>query len=118
MTAERDVADFLEDILDAISKVEDFVTGMTFEEFVDDDKTAFAVVRALEIIGEASARIPREIRDVHSGVPWREMIGIRNKLAHGYFGVDLRIVWNTVMDDLPNLAPVITVILEGLDGEV
>ena len=111
MTLERNYLDYLEDILDAIEKVAQFIEGTTYERFAGDAKTVFAVIRALEIIGEASKQLPPSVRDSYPEVPWREMAGIRDKLIHEYFGVNLVVVWKTVMEDLPNLRPVIQRIL-------
>jgi len=107
MSAERTHIDYLADILDAIEKVMRFIEGMNFEEFSKDDKTVFAVVRGLEIIGEATKQIPSSVRDTHPEIPWREMAGMRDKLTHGYFGVNLTVVWKTATEDLPTLEPVI-----------
>jgi len=112
MTAPRTFIDFLEDIRSAASKAQAFVAGMTFETFVADEKTAFAVVRALEILGEAAKRIPQDIRDRNPDVPWRSMAGIRDKLIHDYISVNLKIVWKTVMEDLPGLVPQMDSILQ------
>ena len=76
---------------------------MTYEQFAGDAKTVFAVVRALEIIGEATKKLPQSVRDRYPKVPWREMAGIRDKLIHDYFGVNLAVVWKTVIEDLPGL---------------
>lgn len=76
---------------------------MTFEDFSADDKTIFAVVRALEIIGEAAKMIPVSIRNRHTDIPWREITGMRDKLTHAYFGVELEAVWNTIKNDIPKI---------------
>ena len=99
----RQFLDYLLDIHDAIQKAHTFLAGMTFEQFEADDKTAFAVVRALEVIGEAARKIPDPVRAQYPDLPWREMMGMRNILIHDYFGVNLRVVWNTVHNDLPTL---------------
>ena len=99
----RDYRLFIKDILDAIEKIEEFVAGMDFEEFRDDDKTVSAVVRKLEIIGEATKNIPDEVRQRYPKLPWREMAKIRDKLIHGYFVVDHQIVWKVIEEELPLL---------------
>jgi uncharacterized protein with HEPN domain len=78
-----------------------------FKQFKEDEKTVFAVVRALEIIGEAAKKIPLDIRTRFENIPWREMTGIRDKLIHDYFGVDVEVVWKTVTEDLLKLKPLI-----------
>ncbi|MBU0703170.1 MAG: DUF86 domain-containing protein [Chloroflexi bacterium] len=111
MKAKRIYADYLEDILNAVERVAQFIAGMTFDQFAADDKTVFAVICALEIIGEATKRIPQSVRDNYSKVPWREMVGMRDKLIHDYFDVNLVMVWKTASEDLSNLEPVIRRIL-------
>ncbi len=88
---------------------------MSFEQFVKDRKTVNAVVRSLEIIGEASKNIPASIREKHGEVPWKRMTGMRDKVIHGYFGVDNKTLWNTVRDDLPPLKQLVQKILIGLE---
>jgi uncharacterized protein with HEPN domain len=100
----RDHADYFRDMLDAADKAQEFTRGMDAPAFAADTKTAYAVVRALEIIGEAAKKIPLSVQRRYSAVPWREMAGMRDKLTHDYFGVNLEVVWRTVQEDLPDLA--------------
>ena len=82
MKAKREYLDYFEDIQDALDKIETFTVGLDFESFAKDDKTTFAVIRALEIIGEAARKIPKAIRSRHPDVPWQDMAGMRDKLIH------------------------------------
>ena len=107
----RDYKLFIKDIVDAIESIEKFVAGMNFEEFKNDDKTVSAVVRKLEIIGEATKNIPDEIKEKYPKLPWREMAKIRDKLIHSYFSVDFEIVWKVIKEELPLLKPEIEEIL-------
>jgi uncharacterized protein with HEPN domain len=107
MTPGRTYTDYLADILDAFDKISQFTQGMTFEDFARDDKTVFAVVRALEIVGEATKRIPQPVRDRQPAVPWRAMAGMRDKLSHDYLGVNLAVVWKTATEDREALKPLI-----------
>ncbi len=115
MTSPRSYLDYLDDILDAIEKTEQFVLGLTYEEFRRDDKTVFAVIRALEIVGEATKQIPQPVRTGHSEIPWREMAGMRDKLIHDYLGVNLLVVWRTATEDMPALRPMLKAMLD--EGE-
>lgn len=91
---------YLEDIKSSIENIEDYTKDLTFEEFSNDKKTIDAVVRNLSIIGEAVNNLPEDFKEKHSDVPWREIIGMRNKSVHEYFGVDFEIVWKTINEDL------------------
>nr|MDO8098476.1 DUF86 domain-containing protein [Candidatus Njordarchaeota archaeon] len=110
----RDYRDYLKDILDAISEVESFTKGLSYDHFRDDRKTVNAVVRSIEVIGEAAKRIPKAIRDKHGEVPWKKMAGMRDKLIHGYFGIDLEILWKAVNKEIPALRKPIQDVLDGL----
>ena len=101
----------VEDILEAIAKVQRYTQGMDFEAFQADQKTIDAVVRNLEIIGEAARHIPDAVREHHSEVPWDRMRGFRNVLAHEYFGVSVPIVWQTTQEDLPTIVPLLSKML-------
>jgi uncharacterized protein with HEPN domain len=101
--SERVYLDYLQDIRDCLEKAQRFVEGMTFDEFAVDERTSFAVVRALEIVGEATKRLPLELKGRYPGLPWRDMAGMRDKLVHDYFGVDLKVVWQTATEEAPAL---------------
>ena|SRR3990172_9502874 len=96
---------FVKDILDAIEKVDEFIGDMDFEEFVEDDKTSSAVVRKIEIIGEATKNIPVSTRKKYKNIPWARMAKMRDRLTHGYFVVDYEIVWHVIKKELPELKP-------------
>ena len=117
MTSKRTYLDYLEDMGDAIKSVEEFVRDMTYESFVSDTKTSYAVVRALEILGEAAKRIPLDVRERYSSIPWREITGMRDKLIHEYFGVNLMVVWKTITEELAELKPEINRMLEELTSD-
>lgn len=107
----RDYTLYLKDILAAIESIEGFIAGMDLDTFRTDDKTTSAVMRKLEIIGEAVKQIPDEIRQKHSKVPWKEMAGMRDKLIHFYFGVDYHLVWKAITERLPQVKQEIRKIL-------
>lgn len=115
MSPKREVRDYLNDILQSIADIRDFIAGMSYDRFTADRKTIHAVVRSLEIIGEATKKIPQEIRLLHPDLPWSEIAAMRDKLIHEYFGVDLEIVWETAQNDLSPLESAIRKVLEKLD---
>ena len=105
--------EFLNDILEAIHRADMYVAGMSYVEFLADLKTQDAVIRTLEIIGEATKRLSSELRTHHPAVPWKNMAGLRDKLIHDYFGVNFDIVWQIVHDELPSVAIQVEQILVG-----
>ncbi|RKY57673.1 MAG: DUF86 domain-containing protein [Candidatus Latescibacterota bacterium] len=112
MKQKREVLDYLRDILDMMEKVQEFTQGMDLQNFVQDAKTAFAVIRALEVIGEATKHVPTAVRQRYPDIPWKRMAGMRDRLIHGYFGVDMEIVWKTAVHLIPELRPQIARVIE------
>jgi uncharacterized protein with HEPN domain len=108
----RDYRLYLKDILDSVLKIEKFVKGMRYKKFLKDDKTSSAVVRKLEIIGEASKNIPKEIKSRYKEIPWKDMAKMRDKIIHFYFGVDYEIVWKVIKERLPQIKRKIKEILK------
>ena len=108
----RDYTIYLKDIPTSIQRIEEFIAGMDLDSFQEDDKTASAVMRKLEIIGEAVKQIPDEIRQKNPEVPWKEMAGMRDKLIHFYFGVDYHLVWKAITERLPHVKQEIEKLLQ------
>ena len=103
---------FIEDILECIGKIEKYTENMSFDEFGKDSKTVDAVVRNLEVIGEASKNVPDEVKKQYQKIYWEGMIGLRNRIVHEYFGVDLKIVWHIIKEELPALKEKMKLVLE------
>jgi uncharacterized protein with HEPN domain len=110
--SKREYQLYLQDILDCIDKIETYTTGMSFEAFDKDAKTIDAVVRNIEIIGEAARNIPKDLVTQTPEIPWRRMSDTRNRVLHEYFGVDTKILWQTITEDLPPLKEQIKHLLE------
>jgi len=103
--------DYLNDIREAIHRILTYTAGLTYPQFMEDIKTQDAVVRNLEIIGEATKNLSVNIRKSHSKVPWKELMGMRDKMIHHYFGINYEIVWTIAKEELASLLPQIERIL-------
>jgi uncharacterized protein with HEPN domain len=107
----RDYKVYLEDILEAIGKIQRYTANLSQEAFSGDERTLDAVVRNLEIIGEASKKVPGKIRSKYPEVEWKRIAGLRDILIHEYFGIDIDIIWDIVQNKLPVLEKQINQIL-------
>jgi len=105
---------YLQHILEAIARIEVYLEGLDERDFFEDRRTQDAVVRQLEIIGEATKRLSGDVRNRSPSIPWQDMAGMRDKLIHNYFSVDMRRVWLTATRDLPPLKASIAEILKDL----
>ena len=106
---------YLDDITTAINKIVRYTKKASFNKFKKDEKTIDAVIRNLEIIGEAAKHLPKQIKEKYSNIPWKEIVGMRNKVIHEYFGVDVDILWDTINEDIPVLKRKIRVLKSNLD---
>ena len=114
---QRQVEDYLQDILEAVAAIEEFSAGIDFESFAQNREKVFAVSRAIEIIGGAVKRVPNAVREQHPALPWRDMAGMRDKLIHDYFNTDVEILWRTIQEDIPQLKIMITEVLEDVSKQ-
>jgi len=115
--SERTDSDFLSHIREAIQRITSYTETMRSVDFFKDIKTQDAVVRNLEIIGEATKNLSGEIRNGHPEIPWKNLAGMRDRLIHQYFGVNLDIVWDVAKEELPQLLVHISSIEELLQDE-
>ncbi|RME70149.1 MAG: DUF86 domain-containing protein [Chloroflexi bacterium] len=108
--------DYIEDIIDAMDKAETAVVGVDYDRFATDFMINFVVIRALEIVGEATKRLPGFLREQYPAIPWRDMAGMRDRIIHGYDTVDLRIVWQVIKQDIPVVKPLLQQILKDYEA--
>ena len=99
----REYSLLLHDILQAAEAISDFTTGMSFEAFVDDDRTLSAVLYKFAVMGEATKLLPEQIRAEYPDIPWRSIAGLRDKVIHGYIGVDYELLWETITKKIPRV---------------
>ncbi len=117
MKKERDIRLYLDDILEAIGKIEKYTEGLDFEQFGKDEKTGDAVIRNFSVIGEAVKQIPPSIRKKYPDIPWKIIAGMRDKLVHEYFGIRYDVVWETIELRLPSLRVAIKKTLAQVDKD-
>lgn len=114
---QRDLADSLRDILEAIEAIERFTAKVNFENFVQNEEKCFAVEKALEIIGEAVKNVPNSVRRDYPEISWKNIAGMLDKLAHQYWRTDVEVVWKTVQEDVPKLKIMMTRIIQDLPND-
>ena len=113
----RNVKLYIKDIVEYMERAEEYVKTLDFNQFTEDKKTYDAVIRCIKVIGEASKNVPNEIRNRYPAIPWRDMAGMRDKIIHSYFTVDLEAVWLVVTEEIPRLKPLLLKILDDLGTE-
>ncbi|MEA3493696.1 MAG: DUF86 domain-containing protein [Candidatus Margulisiibacteriota bacterium] len=113
----RDYRLYLDDIIEAIGKIEKYTKGLTLDVFREDDKTIDSVIRNFEIIGEAAKNVPESMRKEYPKLPWKEMAGMRDKLIHEYFGVKTDIVWKTIKERLSEVKVLSKEVLERMEKD-
>jgi len=104
---EKDFRDYLTDLVLACEEIGEFIRGMDYDNFSKDKKTVNAVIRSLEVIGEATKNLPMEFRLKHADIPWKRMAGMRDKLIHEYFGIDKEMVWHAAQKHIPQILPLL-----------
>jgi uncharacterized protein with HEPN domain len=114
----RDYTIYLSDIIENMTQAVSFIGPMSFDEFTADRKTAYAVIRCFEIIGEATKNIPAAIQEMRPDIPWSDMARMRDKCIHAYWGINHKIVWSAVKDELPVFQPKIQLFLAELKRAV
>lgn len=107
----------LEDLKQAMARIRQYTASLTYDEFIKDEKTTDAVLRNLEVIGEAARNIPEELRGRYPDVEWHRMIGLRNIISHEYFGVDMQIIWEVATRNVAETEPLVADMLDRLSHE-
>ena len=113
----KDETVYLRHILDEITFLHKISHGRTLNDLIGDDYFSHAVRSAIEVIGEAANSVPDRIKTENPEIPWREMAALRNRIIHGYFRIDYSIVWNVIVQDLPDIEPKISALITKLDSK-
>jgi uncharacterized protein with HEPN domain len=111
MSAHRRDQDYLSDIFEAMDRILSYTSDLDYDRFMEDKKTQDAVLRNLQVMGEATKKLSQRLREVYPGTPWRQIAGMRDKVVHEYFGINYDIVWAVVSRDIPDVFPQIEAIL-------
>lgn len=114
-SAERPWIPYVHDMLAACERILRYTDGLDQQAFVADDRTYDATLRNLGILGEAARRIPESVHESHDDIPWRAIIGTRNRVVHTYLGIDDDVIWSIVCDDIPKLVPALEALLDPPD---
>ena len=110
--SKRGNMEFFQDIVEAINRIQSYIDKMNYDEFLEDMKTQDAVVRNIEIIGEAVKNISSDFKEKHEDIEWKKIAGMRDKIIHFYFGVNWDIVWDVIKNKIPNLEKEIKTVIE------
>ena len=113
----KDDSVYLHHIIDAFVQIEHYTEGVSHEEFLHNRLIQDGVIRQLEVMGEAARNLSEDLRNEHPQIPWRQMIGLRNRMIHAYFNVDLQIIWEIVQGDIPDLKQKMKQILDAISEE-
>lgn len=105
--SKRNLSIYVKDIIENMEKAEKFVKNLKYKDFINDEKTYYAVVRCIEIIGEAAKHIPQSMREKYIEIPWKDMAGMRDKIIHFYFGLNVEKVWLVITEDVCRLKPLL-----------
>jgi uncharacterized protein with HEPN domain len=108
----KDDLAYIDHIIDCIRKIKKFSSGLEFNDFKTNELVQDAIIRNIEIIGEASKKISSDTKQAYSNIPWKEIAGMRDKLIHDYLGIDIKVIWKTINEDIPILENLITGIIK------
>jgi uncharacterized protein with HEPN domain len=111
----RDYLLYLEDILEASKRIEDYISGVEFQDFIADSMRVDAVLHNFTVLGEAVRSVPPDVRDLYPSIEWQGIVRVRNIVTHAYFGVSLDIIWDIIKNELPQLRDAVKAILSGED---